>query len=192
LLKKTRINLAAQIAADLENTEWDLGQAILMTYGLPVRPELDGPSLIEIVASASDDQITELAEHFEIAQPSAPAPELRTVARTVDPLFVLRPISANTAFSSTRSPTHFFATESSCSSPTIRFRMTLRGKTRLRRDSIALMRGSCSTTQVCGTASGATKRWAGCLGGTSLSSGFASTVLLTGLPDDFKHQAWGT
>ncbi len=88
MLKKTRINLAAQIAADLENTEWDLGQAILMTYGLPVRPELDGPSLIEIVASASDDQITELAEHFEIAQPSAPAPELRTVARTVDPLFV--------------------------------------------------------------------------------------------------------
>lgn len=63
---------------------------ILSTYGLePLQNSFDGPSLHDIVGRASDDQLVELAEYFDLETPTqmAPTSQVPTV-RTVRPLLV--------------------------------------------------------------------------------------------------------
>jgi hypothetical protein len=91
LKKKTRIRLALAVADRLGDlTTYDETNLILSTYGLETLDRsFDGPSLHDIVATATDDQLVELAEYFELDLPELPAPEshVATVS-SARPLFL--------------------------------------------------------------------------------------------------------
>lgn len=90
--KKTRVRLALSLVDKLSDRELDFDSTnlILTNYGLePLQNSFGGPSLHDIVGQASDDQLIELAEYFDLEIPiqMAPTSQVPTV-RTVRPLLI--------------------------------------------------------------------------------------------------------
>lgn len=91
LEKKTRLRLTFQIlyAFDEAGMSFDSTNLVLRTYGLDTLPEYEGPSMQDILGDATDEQLTELAEYFDLDVPDSALPKARvaTVA-SARPLFV--------------------------------------------------------------------------------------------------------
>ncbi|MBY4277489.1 toll/interleukin-1 receptor domain-containing protein [Rhodococcus fascians] len=91
--KKSRIKLVLQIAEELSspNLARDHANIILNTYGVQtLDPEPLGLSPAETVNTASDEQLLELASHFELSTSELPAPiaSMTTTVKSAEPLFL--------------------------------------------------------------------------------------------------------
>ncbi|MGW0042261.1 toll/interleukin-1 receptor domain-containing protein [Rhodococcus sp. NPDC003348] len=90
--KKTRVSLVLEIASQLDSADLrrDHANIILQTYGVqPLDDDHFGQTTAETVNTATDEQLIELAEHFEIEAPSdAPAAAVTSTVKSAQPLFV--------------------------------------------------------------------------------------------------------
>lgn len=91
LNKKTRVRLSLAVVEELNDPELDFDSRnlILRTYGLDTVSGYEGPGVHDIVSAASDEQLVEIAEYFELAVPAdaAPKPQIAPLA-TARPLFI--------------------------------------------------------------------------------------------------------
>ncbi|WP_238219513.1 toll/interleukin-1 receptor domain-containing protein [Tsukamurella pulmonis] len=90
---KDRINLVIAIVEELENPDlsWDRKALILNSYGVEGFDlhDINGPTLTEILGDASNEQLAELAEHFELDVPKSQVPVATAVTvKGNDPLFI--------------------------------------------------------------------------------------------------------
>jgi hypothetical protein len=90
--KKTRVRLVLAVVDELRSDDLSLPDmnVILETYGLePYSTNSSLPSLHEIVTAATDEQLVDLAEYFNLEVPDAavPANRVATVGGT-QPLFL--------------------------------------------------------------------------------------------------------
>ncbi len=87
--KKTRIRLALSVVDNLNELDFNSTNLILRTYGLETLGDFDGPTVHDIVSWASDEQLVEIAEYFELEVPDSAAPRSRVATvGSARPLFV--------------------------------------------------------------------------------------------------------
>lgn len=90
--KKKRVELVIAIAEKLDSHDlrFDHANIILQTYGVAsMDDDQFGPSTAETVNTATDEQLIELAQHFELDAPSdAPAAIVTTTVKSSQPLFI--------------------------------------------------------------------------------------------------------
>lgn len=88
--KKTRVRLALSVVDRLNDNDLDFPSAnlILRTYGLEtLSGDFAGPSMHDVVSAATDEQLVEIAEYFELETPDDAVPKSR-----VSPVGAARPL----------------------------------------------------------------------------------------------------
>ncbi len=78
--KKTRVRLALSVVDRLNDNDLDLPSVnlILGTYGLEtLSGDFDGPGMHDVVGAATDEQLVEIAEYFELETPGDAVPKAR-------------------------------------------------------------------------------------------------------------------
>lgn len=92
LSKKARLQLTFQTMDAFEEAQmsFDSTNLILRTYGLDTLPEYEGPSMQDILGEATDRQLIELAEYFDLDIPvsDTPPPATATTVRGARPLLL--------------------------------------------------------------------------------------------------------